>query len=69
MFHGKLLIFRLPSVQNKNYGSPARATRLKVATNMADPTGIKHQVGSINKVSGYKVLKNYTQKVWLTLNR
>ena len=44
--------------QNKNYGSPARVTRLKVAPNMADPTGIKHPVASLNKVSGDKVLKN-----------
>ena len=46
----KLLIFRLLSfsVPNKNYGSPTRVTMLKVATNMADATSMKHSVSIFN---------------------
>ena len=35
---------------DKNYGNPTRVTRLKVASNMTDPTGMKHSVSNLKSL-------------------
>ena len=55
----KLLISKLPSFESsKNYGSPTRVTRLKVAPNMADPISIKDSDSSLKKQKQWESLNN-----------